>query len=211
MKGRDSEGRFRNHNTPTGLSANTIRARWVEAEVLRMKRLGFTFETIAEQITEVGRGRKNPLTPLPDGITFSSDFSITPMGCHKALNRALMRSPALEVGQMRRVDTDRLEDMLVSLWPAIRQGDPQAVRAGVQALALKAAINGYKGADTQVNISRERSWEAVMTKDQTVGLIRDAMMVLIERGVSITEMAQVSGVDVPAIEASATKIEDNDS
>jgi len=111
---------------------------------------------------------------------------------------------------MRRVDTDRLEDMLVSLWPGIRQGDPQAVRAGVQALALKAAINGYKGAETRVNISTETSWAAVMTKDQSVGLIRDAMMFLVERGVSITEMAQVSGVDIPAIEASGAKIEDDD-
>jgi hypothetical protein len=49
-----------------------------------------------------------------------------------------------------------------------------------------------------------------MTKDQTVGLIRDAMMVLIERGVSVEEMAQVSGVELPAIEASATKFEDNE-
>lgn len=208
MKARDALGRFRNHNRPTTLSGNTVRARWLEVEVASMKHLGISYEKIAHQITEVGCGRRSPLTPFPEGISFPRDFSVTPMGCHKALKRALERSPALEVEQMRRLDTDRLDDMLVSLWPAIRQGDAHAVRAGVQALALKAAINGYKGTQTQVNISAETSWAAVMTKDQTVELLREAMTILMNRGVSLAEMAQVSGVEVPAIETSATKIGD---
>ena len=39
---------------------------------------------------------------------------------------------------MRRLDTDRCEDMFPSLTPSTRQGDPQAVRTAVQVLAFKA-------------------------------------------------------------------------
>ena len=39
---------------------------------------------------------------------------------------------------MRRLDTDRREDMFLSLTPSTRPGDPQTVQAAVQVLALKA-------------------------------------------------------------------------
>src|SRR5713226_9503774 len=60
------------------------------------------------------------------------------MGCSKALSRAPKCTPTLEVDEMRRLDTDRREDMFLSLTPSTRPGDPQAVRAAVQVLALKA-------------------------------------------------------------------------
>ena len=66
MSTRNPDGRFRNHNNPLVLSAEMLRSRWLEGEVLRLKRLGFSYEAIAQQITEVGRGQKAPLTPLPD-------------------------------------------------------------------------------------------------------------------------------------------------
>ena len=65
MSARNPDGRFRNHNKPLALSPEMLRSRWLEGEVLRLKRLGFSYEAIAQQITEVGRGQKAPLTPLP--------------------------------------------------------------------------------------------------------------------------------------------------
>jgi hypothetical protein len=58
MRSRTPDGRFRNHNQPLVVSERTLHARWLEAEVLRLKRLGFSYEAIAEQITLVGRGQK---------------------------------------------------------------------------------------------------------------------------------------------------------
>jgi hypothetical protein len=43
--------------------------------------------------------------------------------------------------------------MYLSLTPSLRQGDPQAVRAAVQVLALKAGINGYKSSEMEVKVS----------------------------------------------------------
>jgi hypothetical protein len=63
MKSRTLDGRFRNHNQPLVLTENTLRSRWLEGEVLRLKRVGFSYEMIAQQITEVGRGQRPPLIP----------------------------------------------------------------------------------------------------------------------------------------------------
>ena len=98
MSARNPDGRFRNNNKPLALSPEMVRSRWLEREVLRLKRLGFSYEAIAQQVTEVGRGQKVPLAPLPDDVAFPSDYKITAMGCHKALSRALKRAPALEGG-----------------------------------------------------------------------------------------------------------------
>ena len=103
MSARNPDGRFRNHNKPIVLSPDMLRSRWVEGEVLRLKRLGFSYEAIAPQITEVGRGQRAPLTPLPEDVTFPPDYTITAMGCHAALKRAQRRAPKSEADEMRRL------------------------------------------------------------------------------------------------------------
>jgi hypothetical protein len=207
MKSRNPDGRFRNHNQPAVLADHTLRARWLEGEVLRLRRLAFSFEDIAQQVTEVGRGQRAPLTPLPEDPSFPPNYSITPMGCHRALSRALKRTPRLEADELRRLDTDRCEDMYLSLSPAIRRGDPQSVRAAVQVLALKAAINGYKSSEMELKVSPGAGWSSVLSRDQTVDLFKEAMALLIDRGIRIEEMKRAAGLEPPAIEVKATKIE----
>jgi len=57
---RDSDGTFRNGNKPRKTTVRTVRARWVEAEGLRLKQMGMTYEAIAGHITAVGRGLEPP-------------------------------------------------------------------------------------------------------------------------------------------------------
>jgi hypothetical protein len=131
------------------------------------------------------------------------------MGCHKALSRALKRAPTIKADEMRRLDTDRCEDMFLSLSPAIQKGEPQAVRAAaVQVLALKAGINVYKSSEMEVKVAPGPSWSTTLTNDQTVSLFKEAMTLLIEGGIRIEEMTRVAGLKVPAIEVSATKTEE---
>ena len=209
MRARNPDGRFRNHNKPLTLSAEMLRSRWLEAEVLRLKRLGFSYEAIAQQITEIGRAQKAPLTPLPEGANFPPDYKVTAMGCHKALTRALKRAPRLEADELRQIDTERCEDMFLSLSPAIRQGDPQSVRAAVSVLTLKAGINGYKSSDLEVRVSPGPTWSSSLSREQTVDLFKEAMTLLIEGGIKIEEMTRVAGLEAPAIEVKATKMEDS--
>jgi hypothetical protein len=102
------------------------RARWVEAEVVHLKRMGLSFDAIAEQITRVGRGQTQPITPLPDGLSFPSDYQISRQACHKACRKAIAREPALEVEELRKIDHGRSEDMFMNLQPAIRKGSARA-------------------------------------------------------------------------------------
>src|SRR5271168_5159394 len=131
------------------------------------------------------------------------------MGCHKALSRALKRAPALEADEMRRLDTDRYEDMFLSLTPSIRQGNPQAVRAAVQVLALKAGSNGYKSSEMEIKVSPGPNWSSILNKDQTVNLFKEAMTLLVEHGMKIEEMTRIAGLEAPTIEVEATKTEEN--
>jgi hypothetical protein len=204
---RDSDGRFRNHNKPSVVSASTLRAQWVESEATRLKRNGFSYEATADQITQVGLGQKIAVTPLPEGIVFPPDYKITAMGCHAAVRRALRRAPVLEADEMRRFDTDRCEEMYLFLTPGIRQGDSQSVRAAVSVLAHKASINGYKSAETEIRVAPGPGWSSVLPKDQSLALFQEAMTLLLQHGLKVEELAQVAGLEAPSVEVTARKLD----
>src|SRR3977135_2799779 len=147
---RNSDGRFRNNNKSMTVSNSTLIARWVEAEVLRLKLLGLPFTAIAKQITDVGRGQQRPLTPLPPGIGFPADYAITLAACHRAFHRVLQREPKLGLRELRRLNTQRCEAMLLALQPAVQKGDPKAVIAAVRVLAFQSTINNLK-ADPEID------------------------------------------------------------
>jgi hypothetical protein len=151
-----------------------------------------------------------PVTPLPEGVDFPPDYRITAMGCYKATRRALRRAPTQEANEMRRFDTDRCEDMYLFLTPGIRQGDPQSVKAAVNVLAHKAAINGYKSAEIEVRAAPGPSWSSVMPKEQSVAQFKDAMTLLIQAGLRVDELAEVAGLEASTVEVTARKVDEND-
>jgi hypothetical protein len=119
------------------------RARWVEVEVIQLKRMGVSFEAVAEQITRVGRGQAQAITPLPDGVSFPPDYQISRQACFKALRKAIAREPSLEVGELRKIDHARTEEMFLNLQPAIRKGNVRAIETGIKVLSHSARISGY--------------------------------------------------------------------
>ncbi len=139
---RNADGTFRNSRRPIIFSEAAQRDRWVEAEAIHLKRMGFSYEAIAEQITRVGRGQAKALTSMPEKLTFSPDYRITRQACHKACQKALARQPALEVEELRKLFSERCEDMYLNLQPGIRKGEPRAVEGGTKVLTLTARING---------------------------------------------------------------------
>jgi hypothetical protein len=210
MSARNPDGRFRNHNKPTVVSANSLRAQWVESEAMRLKLRGFSYEAIADQITQVGRGQKAAVTPLPEGIAFPTDYKITAMGCHAAIRRACRRAPAQEADEMRRFDTDRCEEMSLFLTPGIRQGEPQSVRAAVSVLAHKASINGYKSAETEIRVAPGPGWSSVLPKDQSLALFKEAMTLLLQHGLKVEELTEVAGLEAPAVEVNAKRLHNDE-
>ena len=125
------------------VSEAVYRARWVEAETVRLKHMGISFDAIAEQITRVGRRQAQAIVTIPDGVEFPPDFQISRQACHKAFKKAVAREPALATEEFRKLDTARCEDMFLNLQPGIRKGNPRSVEAGVKVLRHEAQINGY--------------------------------------------------------------------
>ena len=143
MMKRQPDGTFRNARQASALSAFVLRARWVEAEVASLKRMGLAFDAIAEQISRVGKRLAQAITPLPPGVTFPPDYTISKQACHKAFRRAIARDPVLAADEFRKLDSARCEEMFLNLQPGIRKGNPRSVEAGVKVLRHTAQINGY--------------------------------------------------------------------
>lgn len=178
---RNLDGTWRSMRKATIVSVAVRRARWVEAETIRLKRMGFfSFEEIAEHITHVGRGQAQPMVVTSD-ISFPADYQISRQACHRAFKKALAREPALEVVELRKLDTQRCEEMYLSLQPAIRKGDPPAVAVGVKVLSHKAKLNGYAAPQKHELTSNSptvtRKLDHVELESK-VNLLRDAIKVL---------------------------------
>jgi hypothetical protein len=141
---RQADGRFRGNRAPIENTDKIEIARWVERETLRLKKMGVSsFETIADLLTRCGRGQHVPTVVPPDGVTFPPDYSITRMGAWKAYRRRMEKEPSLEAREHRKMDTERLEDLYLSLQAGIKKADPKAIEAGVRVLTLKAKVLGY--------------------------------------------------------------------
>jgi len=143
MAHRNDDGTFRGRRAKTATTRLLI-ARWVDAEVVRLKGLGMNFSQIADQITAVGRGSAKAITDLPAGLDFPPAYRISAQGCHKAYRRAMRREPALAVEEDRRLDTARLEEMIFALQPGLRRGDPRWVEAAVKVLMHKSRLLGLE-------------------------------------------------------------------
>lgn len=184
---RNLDGTWRTARKPIIVSEAVRRARWVEAETIRLKRMGLdSFEEIAEHITHVGRGQAQPLIATSD-ISFPADYQISRQACHRAFKKALAREPALEVEELRKLDTQRCEEMYLSLQPAIRKGDPPAVAVGVKVLGHKAKLNGYAAPQkhelTSNSVTVTKKLDQIEL-DSKVNLLRDAIKELQKLGVA---------------------------
>lgn len=154
-KPRDSDGTIRRSNKPGRLTDRSLRARWVETEALHLKRLGIGYQAIADHIAGVAQGAQKPVVPVPQGVSFPEGYQISVQAVHRAFRRAIVRLPNAEAAELRKLDSERLEEMLLSLQAGIRQGDPRSIEVGVRVLAHKAELNGYK-APARIEMSGAR-------------------------------------------------------
>jgi hypothetical protein len=143
MMKRHPDGRWRNTKEAVVVSEVILKARWVEAETIQLKRMGLSFEAIAEQITRIEQGQALPLTAMPAGLSFPPNYAISRQATHKAFRKAIAREPMLEAEEFRKLDNARSEDMFMGLQPGIRKGNPRAVEVGIKVLDHAAKIQGY--------------------------------------------------------------------
>jgi hypothetical protein len=142
---RNPDGTFRGNRSPSRITDRILISRWLETEVIRLKRMGIaSFEMIADLLSRAGRGEQVPTVTLPEGVTFPPSYRISKMGCCKAYRRRMEKEPNLEAAEHRRLDTERCEELFLSLQAGIRKGDPRSIEAAVNVLAHKSEINGLK-------------------------------------------------------------------
>jgi len=141
---RNSDGTMRRANKPKRLTSRSVIARWVEAETLHLKRLGMGYQAIADHIVGIAQGAQKAFVPVPQDAHFPQGYQISVQAVHKAFRRAIVRLPNAEAAELRKLDSERLEEMFLSLQAGIRQGDPRSIEVGVKVLTHKAEMNGYK-------------------------------------------------------------------
>ena len=155
MPHRNEDGTFRNHHKVKTASGKTIRARWIEAEILRLKDEHLKLEAIANHITLVGRGERQPIVPFPAGITFLPNFSFTHQAVSKAYNRAVDRIPAIQALRLLK-QTDRdLEHQLSCLAPGVRNGDPAAANASTHIHEVRLKAHGVLRGGTNIQVNTD--------------------------------------------------------
>jgi hypothetical protein len=143
MMKRNTDGTWRNARRAVTVSETILRARWIEAETIHLKKMGLSFDAIADQLTRVGRGRAQAIVALPEGISFPPDFKISRQACHKAFTKAVAREPSVAIEALRKLDDARSEEMWMNLQPGIRKGNPRSIEVGVKVLEHTAKIQGY--------------------------------------------------------------------
>src|SRR6267154_4097231 len=90
---RNSDGTIRQTNKPGVLTNRSIIARWVEAETLHLKRLGMSYQAIADHIMRVARGQQQAMVPIPEQASFAEDYRISVQAIHRAFKRGMARLP----------------------------------------------------------------------------------------------------------------------
>jgi hypothetical protein len=95
-KPRNSDGTVRRTNQPRLLTNRSIIARWVEAETLHLKRLGMSFQVIADHIAAVAHGQQPAMAPIPEHAPFTEEYSISAQAVHRAFRRGIARLPNTE-------------------------------------------------------------------------------------------------------------------
>jgi hypothetical protein len=100
-----------------------------EAEVLKLRRGGLTFDVIAQRV-----GYANPGS------------------AQKAYERSLTRVTAEDAAVMRQVENDRLDMAQSAIWVKVLQGDNQSISNLLRIMDRRAKLNGL---DVPVRIQAE--------------------------------------------------------
>jgi hypothetical protein len=117
---------------------------WVDAQAYRLIVSGMTYREAAQLITDIGRGLRPGRL---EGVAYPPDYSISHPAVIKAFRRYCQRNPPPGLYEMRRLDTQRCDDIYRAMLPLIMsggRGSSLAADAAVRVLAHKAKINGME-------------------------------------------------------------------
>src|SRR5258708_18970310 len=109
QKPRNSDGTIRQTNKARFLTNRSIIARWVEAETLHLKRLGMSYQVIADHIVGVARGPQQAIVPTHEHAPFTADYSISAQAAHRPFQRGIAPLPTTEAEAYCKLYTERCD------------------------------------------------------------------------------------------------------
>jgi len=189
MPARHSHGTSRPSRKPKLLNAESIRARWVRAQIVRLKSSGMSFDEIAETITAIGRGELRPRNLIPDGVTFEPDYRISKRSCHQAYKLALAELEPFNIEDIRTTLNSRVDGLLLKLNLLLHrkevQGDPELVIKLIgeirKTIQLIAEINGVMrpdsgktAGDTERRLGISEKTIELLYARLTIGVVKEA-------------------------------------
>jgi|SRR5271163_257518 hypothetical protein len=176
MNPRQPDGTFRGPKQPAKLSDAYIRARWIEAEALALKKAWVSYEGIATHIARVARGQDKPVKPLPEGLVFGPNYSISKQAVQKTVTKALARETSTDVQEFRQIAIAQSEENMKYLQPAIRKGDTQAISTSTKVMGFMAKLNGALGTAKSADASKEDMGKPPLAELlEAIGLTEDEL------------------------------------
>ena len=160
-----------------------IEQRMRERQALELRKAGATYEDISRQV----------------GYHDAS-------GARKAVIRSMNRLTTEPTTELRAIQYERYNSMLVTLWPEVQQGEQGAINT---ALRVMGEINGMMGvlAPTEKDININHTGAVLVvdgTPEDYIASLRQARGEVIEI-VDGIEISKMSDLPVPAIELPSSK------
>ena len=128
-----------------------------ERQALELRKAGASFQAIADKLGYAD-----------------------PSGAHRAVVRALANTIQQPADELRPLEAERLDRLLLAVWPDACQGDDRAINRALQIMGQRAKLLGLNAptrvdvqADVQVNpaeievVARIRAWRERAGRDVT--------------------------------------------
>ncbi|HLI50157.1 MAG TPA: hypothetical protein VKU87_00090 [Thermomicrobiaceae bacterium] len=133
-----------------------LAAREKERQALELRKAGASYEQIAHQLKYANQG-----------------------GAYKAVKRALDNIPAPAVAELRRIQGERIETLILALWPEASKGRWLAIDRVIRLMEREAALFGLD-APVQVDLTNRIRTEADRLAER-YGLNAQALIAEAER------------------------------
>ncbi len=115
-------------------------------------------------------------------------------GAHKAVARGMKSSLQENAGELRKIHYGRLEHMLMLVWPAVNQGDSQAVGTALQVMDRMERLYGLNAAN-RIDVSTDSRETIIVADGEKNAYIQALKEAIAEDGREIVDAEIVEDAD----------------
>jgi hypothetical protein len=118
-------------------------ARWVEVNVIRLRRVGLSFQKIPELLIAAGRGGDRADMKMPPaGLQLPMDHSITAMGVFQAYAKVMNGAPSPKATQWDKEQVERCDIVWRKMQPNLNNDRASAAMEALKAIEVASKLLG---------------------------------------------------------------------